>query len=465
MTNNSMSRRHFMKVTAMAGGALALAACTPAAAPGGAAPAAAGDAAAPAAPAADAAAPASDAAATTYWYGWGNLDPAMAKIVETAEFKEHMGDGKFEYKGSVNNEAIQTAIAAGTPPDGGSNFDYPNFFTRGAVIDVTDLVATSNIVKKENMLGWTWDYAFFGGKMIGIPGLESYVQLGLNYNADAAAKAGLDPDKPPTTWQETLDWHKALTKKDDAGNLLQIGLDPYDAMAGDTDFGPLSFGVTYWDENTREFNLDNEKVAESLNLMGEFFRVAGPDQFAAMRQVEGNGGWGAAYNAGIQTMIIEGYWHPGETQIQKPEIAQHNRASWAPVSDDRKDVKIQAVNAHFVQIFKEGKNQMGAFKLGEFFNTAPALDIIFKEVGWMHGITDWVKTVDANAYPGLKFYIDSANEATEWHLLRRCPIHWFVRDQMIALREQVYRDLMKPAEAAAELQKRALAEWEAQGLQ
>ena len=59
MTNNSMSRRHFMKVTAMAGGALALAACTPAAAPGGAAPAAAGDAAAPAAPAADAAAPAS----------------------------------------------------------------------------------------------------------------------------------------------------------------------------------------------------------------------------------------------------------------------------------------------------------------------------------------------------------------------------------------------------------------------
>ncbi len=244
-----------------------------------------------------------------------------------------------------------------------------------------------------------------------------------------------------------------------------LGLDPYDAMAGDTDFGPLSFGVTYWDENTREFNLDNEKVAESLNIMGEFFRVAGPDQFAGMRQVEGNGGWGASYNAGIQTMIIEGYWHPGETQIQKPEIAQHNRASWAPVSDDRKDVKIQAVNAHFVQIFKEGKNQMGAFKLGEFFNTAPALDIIFKEVGWMHGITDWVKTVDANAYPGLKFYIDSANEATEWHLLRRCPIHWFVRDQMIALREQVYRDLMKPAEAAAELQKRALAEWEAQGLQ
>lgn len=464
MSNNMVSRRHFMKMTAFAGGALALAACTPAAAPGGAAPAANSGAAE--APASDAAAaPAEAAQSVQYWYGWGNLDPAMAKIVELEEFKTHMGGAKVEYKGSVNNEAIQTAIAAGTPPDGGSNFDYPNFFARGAVIDVTDLVTTSSILKKEIMLPWTWDYAFFSGKMIGVPCLESYVQYGLNYNADAAEKAGLDPDKPPTTWQETLDWHKALTKKDDAGNLLQIGLDPYDAMAGDTDFGPLSWGVVYWDEETRKFDLDNERIAESLNTMGEFFRIAGPDQFAGMRQVEGNGGWGASYNAGVQTMIIEGYWHPGETQIQKPEIAQYNRSSWAPMAEDRKDVKMQGVNAHFVQLFKDGKNQQGAFKVAEFFNTAPALDIIFKEVGWMHGITDWVKTVDANAYPGLKFYIDSATDATEWHLLRRCPIHWFVRDQMIELREQVYRDLMKPEEAAAELQKRALAEWEAQGLQ
>ncbi len=67
-----------------------------------------------------------------------------------------------------------------------------------------------------------------------------------------------------------------------------------------------------------------------LSTAAEFIRFAGPDQFAGMRQVQGNGGWGAAFEAGVQTMIIEGYWHPGETMINKPETGQFNQATWAP---------------------------------------------------------------------------------------------------------------------------------------
>jgi hypothetical protein len=47
---------------------------------------------------------------------------------------------------------------------------------------------------------------------------------------------------------------------------------------------------------------------------------------------------------------------------------------------------------------------------------------------------------------------------------RRCPIQPFVNTQYQELREQVFRDLMTPQAAADELQARALAEWEAQGL-
>ncbi len=243
-----------------------------------------------------------------------------------------------------------------------------------------------------------------------------------------------------------------------------MGLDPHDAMGGDMDYQPLSYGVTWYDEQTKEFHLDDERIVDMINTTAEFIRFAGPDQFAGMRQVEGNGGWGNAVEAGVQAMIIEGYWHPGEAQIHKPEIAQFNVASWAPMSEDRKDVKMQAVNAHFVQILKDGKNAEGAFKLGEFFNTVKACEIIFAEVGWIHGVKEYVPTVDANAFPGLKYYIDSANEATEWHLLRRCPIHWFVKGQLDALRDQVARDQITAAEAAATLSKAAADEFEAQGL-
>lgn len=454
MKKSYLSRRQFLQVSAMAGGAMALAACAPAGAPAGSEGAAAGSEAAPAA----------EGGALSYWTNWSNLDPAIEAMKGTEEWQSHMGDIELDYRGAVNDEGILTAVAGGTPPDCHSNHPYLNLFTRGAVLPVQDMAEASDIVKKENMLEWTWDYAFLEGQMMGVPGIESYLQWGLNYNIDAAEKVGIDVATPPVTWEELLEWHKAMTIKDDAGNLLQLGLDPHDAMGGDVDFQTSSFGIKWYDEATKEFDLDNERMEQIFAITSEFIKIAGPDQFAGMRQVQGNGGWGAAFEAGVQTMIIEGYWHPGETQIVKPEIGQYNRATWAPVSEDRRDVKMQAVNAHLVQIFKEAKNPTGAFKLGEFFNTTVACDIIFNEVGWIHPLKEFLSRIDANAFPGLDFYVNSESEATEWHLLRRCPIHWFVRDQWNALRDQVAREEISPAEAAAQLSQRALDEFDAQGL-
>lgn len=123
-----------------------------------------------------------------------------------------------------------------------------------------------------------------------------------------------------------------------------------------------------------------------------------------------------------------------------------------------------ATGAHFVMIFAGSKNPDGAFKIGEYLNTAPALDVILEQVGWIHGVKSWLSTVDKSIYPGLDFYIDAADQATDFVLGRRCPIQSFVITQYQELREQVYRDLMSAQEAADELQKRALTEWDAQGL-
>jgi maltose-binding protein MalE len=453
MNNNGISRRQFLQWGAMTAGVVALAACGPASTPG-AAPESGSESAAPA------------AAPNTvqYWYSWGNLDPAIAKIIETEEFKTHMGGATLEYKGSTGMEPVMTAIAAGTPPDGGSNLSYVNLFVRGATIDIKDMADASTVLKKDDILDGIWNSAFYKGAMIGVPGIECFNWWGLNVNTNAAESAGLDATTLPKTWDEALEWHKALTKKDDAGNLLQFGLDPYDAMADEPDFIAASYGVKWFDEETGKFDLANPRIAEGLDTMGEFIRIAGPDQFAGMRQVEGNGTWGAAFNAGIQNMITEGYWHPGETQIQMPEIAQFNRASWALVPADRKDANIMATGLHAVVIFKDAKNKEGAFKLGEFFQTPTALDIIFSEVGWIHGVKSWLATIDKNKFPGLAFYVDAGEEVTEWTIGRRCPINDFVITQYRELREQVYRDLMEPQAAADELQKRAEAEWQAQGL-
>jgi len=131
-----------------------------------------------------------------------------------------------------------------------------------------------------------------------------------------------------------------LTKFGAGGNLEQIGLDPYDAVGGSIGltigFMPgASWGTHFFDPETRTFTLNTPQTAEALEVLGEFIKVIGPDNLVGMRSVEGQGTWGGAYNAGVQAMIIEGYWHPGETHKDKPEVSQHNRASWLPVPEGR----------------------------------------------------------------------------------------------------------------------------------
>ena len=123
-----------------------------------------------------------------------------------------------------------------------------------------------------------------------------------------------------------------------------------------------------------------------------------------------------------------------------------------------------ATGPHMVQIYRDGKNPDGIFKVAEFLHTEEPLNIIFHEVGWIMGIQSWLPTIDADTFPGLRFYIDNIEEVTDWIVGRRSPIHWFVNTQLWDLREQVYRDLITPQEAVTELQKRAEDEWEAQGL-
>ncbi len=190
MKELKLNCRDFLRASALAAGAAAMAACAPAAATP--APTEAGEEPAAVTEPTATEIPSVDPTAVTWWYAWGNLDPAVAKMIETDEFKTLIGSNKFEYRGSISSEIILTAVAAGTPPDGGSNFDYPNLHARGATVPVNDYVAASTIIKKEDILEGLWESSFYGDKMIGVPGIEGYLWWGLNVNVNAAKEAGLD---------------------------------------------------------------------------------------------------------------------------------------------------------------------------------------------------------------------------------------------------------------------------------
>lgn len=59
------------------------------------------------------------------------------------------------------------------------------------------------------------------GKLYGIP--MDAAALSMYYRRDLFKEVGLDPDKPPTTWEEVTEYGKRLTKRDASGHIIRAG--------------------------------------------------------------------------------------------------------------------------------------------------------------------------------------------------------------------------------------------------
>jgi len=409
----------------------------------------------------------------SYWFAWGatyagQAWPAMLKL---PEYSEIMGNTTLEIKSSVPEENLLTAVAGGSPPDCAGNVNYLDYMARGVVTPVDEYVAASKRIKKEDFYDANWQLGMWKGKLYGIPCTEGFVRYGTDYNKQMVTDAGLDPTKPPETWDEWLEWHKTLTVFDEAKNIKHIGLDPLDAMGESlwtTDgwLWQVSWAADDWfDPNTGKFNIANDKMLDYFDTVKKFTDIIGMDNLSGLHSVQGQGTWGGSFNTWVQAIIIEGYWHPGETVNEQPEHTPPNMATWAPVPTSRKGTKIQLAGGHTIISFKDGvnKNPEGAYLIQEFVNTKAALDVTYNTTGWLPGLKSYIETVDPSKFPGLDFYIKSAKEATEWHSPLPCPITSFVANTFVEVREKVLRDQMTGKEAAADLQKRVEDEYKAAG--
>jgi|GEM_PF-344073 len=77
---------------------------------------------------------------------------------------------------------------------------------------------------------FTWNEATVDGDPYGIP-FETDVRV-LYWNKQAFEEVGLDPEKPPTTWDELLAYADKLDKKNEDGSWARIGFHPDLGNAG-----------------------------------------------------------------------------------------------------------------------------------------------------------------------------------------------------------------------------------------
>jgi multiple sugar transport system permease protein len=134
--------------------------------------------------------------------------------------------------GGMNPQKLMTAIVGGVPPDviQQDRFTIGDWASRGAFQPLDKYIAADErstdptAIHKANFLPSPWAETLYQGHVYAIP--NSTDDRVLYYNKSDFAKAGLDPDKPPTTWDDFIYDAKKLTIRAKDGTYSQLGLDP-----------------------------------------------------------------------------------------------------------------------------------------------------------------------------------------------------------------------------------------------
>lgn len=110
----------------------------------------------------------------------------------------------------INDEALR-AVLSGTGPDL-IPVDNPNtamFAAKNALLDLTPYLAKSKVIDVSKIHPGPLQNASWKGKVYAVP--RGANTLALYYNEDMFKAVGLDPDKPPQTWDELYNAAKKLT--------------------------------------------------------------------------------------------------------------------------------------------------------------------------------------------------------------------------------------------------------------
>ena len=115
------------------------------------------------------------------------------------------------------NEKLLTSISGNTPPDlFVQHWDYTlNYGSGGKLLDLDKGLTGISMDKLDASL---LAYCHTNGPHISVPLYGT--SRGIGFNRKLVKEAGLDPDSPPTNWDELRHWATSMTKRN--GSLFQV---------------------------------------------------------------------------------------------------------------------------------------------------------------------------------------------------------------------------------------------------
>jgi sn-glycerol 3-phosphate transport system substrate-binding protein len=293
----------------------------------------------------------------------GPLTALIDKIC--ADFNQENPDiiVKPVYTGNYDDTVvkIQTAIQGKNPPDFFINLATQRFSMAAskAAIPLDDLIAADGPAGKayiDDFLPGFMEDSWVDGKIYSIPFQRSTMVF--FYNKDVFVEVGLDPEKPPTSWTQLVEYAQKLTKQDASGNITRYGVGT-----------ALNSGSAQW--GFTGFALQNS--ADGRNLMSEDGKKV---YFDTPENVEALQFWldlQNKYNV-MQKGIVQWTDLPGQFLSEQVAMIYHTTGNLTNINNNAK--------FKFGVAFLPGSKRMGAPTGGGNFYISAGISRERQEAAW-----------------------------------------------------------------------------------
>ncbi|MFC5758205.1 ABC transporter substrate-binding protein [Rhizobium sp. GCM10022189] len=308
----------------------------------------------------------------TLWSLDKDIQPAPNLV---KEFNDQHNGITIEYRliqfDDVVTEAMR-AYATGQAPDiiAVDNPEHALFSSRGAFLDLTDMIKNSKVIKPENYFPGPLKSVEWDGKYFGVP--KATNTIALYYNKDMFKAKGLAPNKPPQTWDELVEDARKLT--DPAKNVYGLAFSAKANEEGTFQFLPWAQmgGGSYE-------NINADGAVKALEVWKTIIdeKLASPDTLTR-DQWDSTG----TFNSGNAAMAISGPW-------ELDRMVQEAKFDWGvtllPVPKEGAE-RSSAMGDFNWAIFSTTKHPAEAFKALEYF--ASQDDKMFKNFGQLPARSD-----------------------------------------------------------------------------
>lgn len=181
----------------------------------------------------------------------------------------------------------------------------------GFVEPIDEQLAASGI-KHEDFFEGAWGASTYLGQTYGVP-FDVGVWAMLYYNKDMFREAGLDPELPPKTWDEFLEYGKKLTNGDKYGTAVWVGTG--DSGVCMVDAFTFSAGGKIVEDDNSAALLNSEAGVKALNFWNDMVAISPPG--AVGRGEEDSL---KLFTSGQVAMCLYGEWGQDTIATRAPEM-------------------------------------------------------------------------------------------------------------------------------------------------